>query len=173
MTNAYETIVQMKKMVANLDRWIEKAIAFADTKKFDPNVLVVARLAPDMYAFARQVQGACDAAKFAAARLAGKEPPKHPDTETTVGELRARCKTVTAYLDGFKASDFEGAEKRKIVTPHDDGKFTYGGDYLCQRALPNFYFHVTMAYAILRHNGVDVGKRDYLGEIPRHDVKKD
>jgi hypothetical protein len=169
--STYDTILQMKKMVSNLDRWIEKAIAYADTKKFDPNVLVGARLAPDMYAFARQVQGACDSAKFAAARLTAKEAPKHADTETTMTELRERCKTVIAYLDGFKASDFEGADKRQIVVPYIEGKFAYGSDYLCQQALPNFFFHVTMAYAILRHNGVDVGKRDYIGAATLHDLK--
>lgn len=161
--STYETIQQMKKMVANLDRWLEKAVAYADTKKFDPNVLVGARLAPDMYPLSRQVQAACDNAKFAAARLTAKEPPKHADTETTMGELRDRCKTVLAYLDGFTGKDFEGAEQRKVVVPYLQGKFSYGADYLCQQALPNFMFHVSMAYAILRHNGVDVGKRDFAG----------
>lgn len=169
--STHETILQMKKMVANLDRWIEKAIAHADTKKFDPNVLVVARLAPDMYTFSRQVQGACDSLKFAAARMAGKEAPKHADTETTMLELRERCKKVIDYVDGFKPSDFEGAETRKIVLPYIEGKYSLGADYLCQQAMPNFYFHATMAYAILRHNGVDVGKRDYIGAASLHDLK--
>lgn len=167
----HDTIVQMKKMVANLDRWIEKAIAHADAKKFDPNVFVTARLAPDMFAFARQVQNACDGLKFATARLAGKEAPKHADTEATMLELRARCKKVISYVDGFKPTDFEGAKVRKIVLPHVEGKYSLGADYLCQQAMPNFYFHVTMAYAILRHNGVDVGKRDYIGETTLHDLK--
>ena len=169
--STYETIQQMKKMVANLDRWLEKAVAYADTKKFDPNVLVGARLAPDMYPLSRQVQAACDNAKFAAARLTAKEPPKHADTETTMGELRDRCKTVLAYLDGFTGKDFEGAEQRKVVVPYLQGKFSYGADYLCQQALPNFMFHVSMAYAILRHNGVDLGKRDYIGSIATHDLE--
>ena len=169
--STYETIQQMKKMVANLDRWLEKAVAYADTKKFDPNVLVGARLAPDMYQLSRQVQAACDNAKFAAARLTAKEPPKHADTETTMGELRDRCKTVLAYLDGFTGKDFEGAEQRKVVVPYLQGKFSYGADYLCQQALPNFMFHVSMAYAILRHNGVDLGKRDYIGSIATHDLE--
>ena len=165
----YETILQMKKMIGHLDRWIEKAVAHADAKKFDPNVFVTARLAPDMYPFARQVTSACDHAKFPAARLSGKEAPKHPDTEATMAELRERCGKVLAYLDGFTAKDFDGAEAREIALPHyEKGQYALGADYLRESAVPNFYFHLSMAYAILRHNGVDVGKKDFLGQRTLH-----
>ena len=166
----YKTILQMKKMLANLDRWIEKAVAHADAKKFDANDLVAARLAPDMFPFARQVQSACDSAKFAAAHLSGNVPPKHPDTESTMPELRERCAKVIVYIESLRPADFEGADARKITLSYVPDKYYLGGDYLCEHAVPNFYFHVAMAYAILRHNGVDVGKRDYLGELPLRDA---
>lgn len=162
----YEASVpQLKKMLNNLDKWLEAAVAFAQKKSFDPNTLLAARLAPDQYPLTRQVQSACDSAKFAAARLTGKEPPKHPDTEQTMDELRARVRTVVTYLEGFKPADFEGAEKRHVDLPFMEGKMMLGSDYLCEMALPNFYFHVTTAYSILRHNGVDLGKRDFMGSL--------
>ncbi len=162
----YEASVpQLKKMLTNLDKWLETSVAYAQKKSFDPNVLCQARLAPDQYALTRQVQAACDAAKFAAARLTGREAPKHPDTEQTIDELRARVRTVIAYLDTFSAADFDGAEERLITIPVLEGKVIQGSDYLTELALPNFYFHVTTAYAILRHNGVDLGKRDFIGSL--------
>jgi len=163
----YESSVpQFKKMLGNLDKWLEEATQFAKTKSFDPNVLVQSRLAPDMYPLVRQVQSCCDSAKFACSRLAAKDPPKHPDTETTIEELRARIKTCMTYLDTFKPADFEGAEKRRVDLPFLEGKWLVGSDYLCQMALPNFYFHVVTAYAILRHNGVPLGKMGYIGALP-------
>jgi len=164
------SIPQFKKMLTNLDKWIEKAVAHAKAKAFDPNVFVTSRLAPDQYPFVRQVQSACDSAKFPAARIAAKEPPKHPDTEQTIEELRARIATVLAYLDTFKPADFEGAEKRIVPLSFMPGKGLAASDYLFEMALPNFYFHVTTAYAILRHNGVDVGKQDYIGSLNLKDV---
>ena len=121
------------------------------------------RLAPDQFAFARQVQITCDTAKLAASRLTGKEAPTHADTEKTLDELRARVRSVIAYLDGFSAKDFEGAATRSVTQPRWEGKTMSGGDYFLEHAVPNFYFHLTHVYAILRHNGVSVGKRDYLG----------
>ncbi len=166
----YEASVpQMKKMLGNLDRWLEAAVTYAKGKPFDANVLCTARLAPDQYALARQIQAACDAAKFAAARLTGKEAPKHPDTEQTIDELRGRIGAVVAYLDTFSAADFAGAEERRVELSFLEGKVFLGRDYLVEMALPNFYFHVTHAYAILRHNGVPLGKRDYLGALTLHD----
>jgi hypothetical protein len=162
---AFSAVTEMKKMLTNLDRWIEKGIDQAKKKSFDPNVLANARLAPDQYPLVRQVQSCCDTAKFAAARLTGKEPPKHPDTETTIDELRARIRTVVAYLDTYKAGDFDGADIRRVDLPFMEGKSMHGADYLVEMAQPNFFFHVTTAYAILRHNGVEVGKMDYIGEI--------
>jgi hypothetical protein len=123
------------------------------------------RLAPDQFAFVRQVQTACDTAKLAAARLAGQTPPSHPDTEKTIDELRARVASVRSYLGAFKAKDFEGAETRAITRPQWEGKSMSGADYFIEHAVPNFFFHVTHAYAILRHNGVPLGKKDYLGPL--------
>ncbi len=162
---AFNAVSQCKKMLANLDRWIEKGVAHAKAKSFEPNVLLTLRLAPDQYPLVRQVQSACDSAKAGAARLAGKEPPKHPDTETTVDELRARLRTVITYLETFKAEDFAGAAERKIELPFMEGKAILGEDYVFEMMQPNFYFHTTTAYAILRHNGVDLGKRDYIASL--------
>jgi hypothetical protein len=162
---AFAAVTQCKKMLTNLDHWIEKSVALAQKKSFEPNVLLSARLAPDQYPLVRQVQSACDSAKAGAARLAGKEPPKHPDTETTVDELRARLRTVIAYLETFKAEDFAGAAERRIDLPFMEGKAILGHDYVVELMMPNFYFHLTHAYAILRHNGVDVGKMDFIGSI--------
>lgn len=160
-----ETFSQMKKQLGQLDAWLEKAEAFANEKSFDAKIFLGLRLAPDQFPFARQVQVTCDTAKLAAARLAGKEAPSHPDTEQTLEELRARIRTVVTYLDGFSAKDFEGADTRSVTQPRWEGKTLSGADYLREHAIPNFYFHLTHAYAILRHNGVGIGKRDYLGPL--------
>jgi hypothetical protein len=161
----YQTVRQMKKILGQLDHWLEAAVTFAKTKSFDPNVFLGFRLAPDQFAFARQVQTACDTAKLVAARLAGKEAPKHADTEQTIEELRARVQSVVAYLDGFSEKDFEGAATRVITQPRWEGKIMTGADYFMEHGLPNFFFHATHAYAILRHNGVPLGKRDFLGPL--------
>jgi hypothetical protein len=159
----YETLCEMKKLLVQLDKWMEAATSYAQAKAFDPNVFVGLRLAPDQFAFARQVQSACDTAKFVAARLAGKDAPSNPDTEQTLDELRARVRTVLTYLDTFSPSDFSGAGTRVISQPRWEGKVMTGADYFMEHAVPNFFFHLTHAYAILRHNGVNIGKRDYLG----------
>ena len=165
MSQTYGSIVQLKKMLTNLDAWLAKAAAHAKARNFDVNVLAQARLAPDQYPLVKQVQSACDTAKFAAARLSGKEAPKHPDTETTVEELHARIQSTVAYLGTFSAKDFEGAETRAITLPFLEGKTLKGADYLVEMANANFYFHAVTAYAILRHNGVDLGKMDYIGAL--------
>lgn len=165
--NLYDaTIPVFTKMLHNVEGWLDKACALAAQKKFEPEVLLTTRLAPDMFSFCRQLQSACDGAKFAAAKLTGKEPPAHPDTEKTVAELRTRLATVRGYLESFKPEDFAGAEERACSHTWMGGKSMRGADYLTQFALPNFYFHVTAAYAILRANGVDVGKMDFLGGLP-------
>jgi uncharacterized protein len=169
MSNTYGSVRQFSKMVKQLDVWLEKAVENAKARSFDPVVLLQARLAPDQYPLVRQVQSACDAAKFAAARLAGKEAPKHPDTEQTLEELRARIRSCAAYLDSLKEADLEGAEARHITLPWLEGKFLLGSDYLRELALPNFYFHVSHAYAILRHSGVPLGKTEYIGTLTTHD----
>jgi uncharacterized protein len=164
--NLYDaTVPVFTKALTNLGAWLDKAVAFAAQKKFDPETLLAARLAPDQFALLRQVQIACDNAKAYTAALAGKEPPSHPDTERTIAELRTRLGTVIAYLATFKREDFAGAEERAITRPRWE-KAMRGGDYLDHYALPNFHFHMTTAYAILRHNGVELGKKDYLGELP-------
>jgi hypothetical protein len=156
---------QMKKQLRQLDKWLEAAAAHAKTKSFDPNVFLTARLAPDQFAFARQVQITCDTAKLAASRLTGKEAPSHPDTEQTLDDLRARVASVLAYLDDLAEKDFEGAATRVVTQPRWEGKTMSGASYFVEHALPNFYFHLTHVYALLRHNGVSVGKRDYLGPL--------
>lgn len=161
----YELFGQMKKHLAQLDKWFDAAATFAKEKGFDSSVLVEARLAPDQFALARQVQIACDTAKLAASRLSGKEAPSQADTEKTLDELRARVHSVIAYLDGFSAKDFEGAATRSVTQPRWEGKTMSGADYFREHALPNFYFHLTTVYALLRHNGVQVGKKDFLGPL--------
>jgi hypothetical protein len=162
----HDAIVQFAKMLGNLDQWIDKAAAHAKAKSFEVDVLVQARLAPDQYSFVRQVQSACDQAKFAAAYLAGKQAPAHPDTEQTIAELRQRIQACLGFLETVREKDLAGAEERKVAPPWLSGKWLRGDDYLLHVGIPNFFFHVTMAYAILRHNGVDLGKMDYIGTLP-------
>jgi uncharacterized protein len=159
----HDAIRQFAKMLQSLDVWLDKAAAYAKTKSFEIDVLAEARLAPDQYNFVRQVQAACDQAKFAAAYLAGKPAPAHPDTEKTIAEVRERIRKCLAFLESIRKEDLVGAEERKVSPPWLGGKWLRGDDYLVEIAIPNFFFHVTMAYAILRHNGVDLGKMDYIG----------
>lgn len=161
----HEAFAQMKKQLGQLDKWLDAAVAHAKTKSFDPNLFVGFRLAPDQFAFVRQVQVACDTAKLAASRLTGKDAPAHADTEQTIDELKVRVAAVIGYLDGLTAKDFEGAATRTISMPRWEGKVMTGADYFLEHAQPNFFFHMSHAYAILRHNGVPLGKRDYLGAI--------
>jgi len=158
-------VLEMKKLLHQANGWLDKAEAHAAAKKFDANTLLTARLAPDMFPLVNQFQSACDQAKFAAARGAGKQAPSHPDTEKTIEEVRARIASVIGFLDTFTAADFDGADKRTISLPRWEGKSMTIPDYVIEHAQANFYFHLTMAYAVLRHNGVDVGKRDFLGAL--------
>jgi hypothetical protein len=158
-------IQQFAKQLGQLDAWLDAATTHAKGKNFDPNVLLQQRLAPDQFAFARQVQIACDTAKQVAARVTGKEAPTHADTETTIAELRQRVASVRAYLATFTAKDFEGAAARVVSQPRWEGKTMTGADYFVEHGVPNFFFHLSHAYAILRHNGVGLGKRDYLGAL--------
>jgi hypothetical protein len=157
-------------MLKNLDTWLEKAAEHAKAKNFDPQVFVDSRLAPDMFPLSRQVQSACDGVKFLAARLSGKEAPKHPDTETTFDQLRARVKTVLEYVGTFSAGDFVNAEARMVPLGFMPGKGLVGEDFMLEMNLPNTYFHLCMAYAILRHNGVNIGKVDFLGSLKLRDL---
>ena len=150
----------------NLAVILGKAASHAEVKKVDPKVLPGARLIIDMLPLSSQIQFACDTAKGAAARLAGIEVPKHEDTESTLAELQARVAKTLEFIKTVKPEQFQGAETRDIVLqfPQSSLKFT-GVNYLTNFALPNFFFHVTMAYALLRKNGVDLGKRDFLGPL--------
>jgi uncharacterized protein len=161
----HEAVLQFAKMLGNLEKWMDKATEHAKAKSFEVDVLAQARLAPDQFNFVRQVQSACDQAKYAAAYLGGKPPPSHPDTEQTFAELRQRIQKCLEFLETVRKEDFAGSEDRKVAPPWLGGKWLRGDDYLKELAIPNFDFHVTMAYAILRHNGVDLGKMDFIGGL--------
>jgi hypothetical protein len=160
------SVGQFLPMLGNLSAILDKGAASAESRKFDTQVLASGRLAPDMLPFTRQIQLSCDFAKNSSARLVGKDPPKFEDNETTFAELKARIDKTIDYVKGLPASAFEGAEDRDITIPLRDRKLEMKGLPFLQRwVLPNFYFHVVTAYAILRHNGVDVGKMDFLGRV--------
>jgi uncharacterized protein len=159
-------VAQNSKMLHNLSLILTKAEAHAAAKKIEMDVLLNSRLAPDMFPLSRQIQIACDTAKLGAARVAGKEAPKHEDNEKTLPEFKARIESVIGYLNTFKADDFKNAVETKVTQPRWEGKWMTGHDYFTQHVVPNIGFHVTTAYAILRHNGVEIGKKDYLGEMP-------
>ena len=146
---------------------LDKAEAHMATKKIDQSVLIGWRLAPDMFAFARQVQVVCDQAKNGSARLAGVEPPKFEDTETTIDQLKERIARTVAYLKTLDTKAIDASSEREITFPLGQNKGQMkGGDYLNHFMLPNFYFHLTAAYAGARNFGCEIGKRDFLGMIP-------
>ncbi|MEO8716796.1 MAG: DUF1993 domain-containing protein [Burkholderiales bacterium] len=148
----------------NLAAILDKAQAHCEAKKIDPLTLTAFRLYPDMLPFTRQITIACDTAKGAVARLAGIESPKHEDNETTLTELKARIAKTVAFIGTVKAAQIDGSEEKAIVLKIGGRELTFKGmQYLLGFANPNFYFHATTAYAILRHNGVEIGKRDYIG----------
>ena len=154
------------RSLSNLRAILEKAAAYAEAKKIDPSVLINARLYPDMFPLSRQVQLASDVAKGAASRLAGLDPPKYEDNESTFPELLARLDKTIALLEYCKPEQVDGSEDKTIVLPMHDKTVTFtGSSYLHDFVLPNIYFHVTTVYAILRHNGVEIGKKDFLGNI--------
>jgi uncharacterized protein len=160
------TIPRFLKALENLDACLDKGAHFAEQKKIDPEVLLQSRLAPDQFPLLRQIQISCDTAKLAAARLTGKTAPSHPDTEKTWADCKTRIRDTVEYLRTFSEQDFQGAESREISNKYWDGQQMRGDDYVLHHVLPNLYFHVTTAYAILRHNGVEIGKKDYLGALP-------
>ena len=165
-----ETFAQFSKMLANLDKILDKAQKFSELKKFDAANLLNSRLAPDQFNFIRQVQIACDTAKFAVAKLTGIEAPKFEDNEATLAELHQRISKTLEFLSTIKPEAWKGWETRKTLNPRKEGKYLPGDEFLTQHALPNFYFHMNAAYGILRHNGVDLGKMDYLGVITYRDL---
>lgn len=162
---AYDVMTAVfTKMLPNLKGILSKAEADAKARKIDPQVFLQARLAPDMFNLTRQVQIATDQVKGGLARLSGSEVPSWEDKEATFAELIARVDKAIAYVKTFKPEQFEGADARKIELKFPNATFSFNGrDYLFGFVLPNFYFHMTTAYAILRHNGVQLGKRDFTG----------
>ena len=166
MARMYLTIFsQMKKQLAQLDKWLDMATEHAKAKSFDPNVLMGVRLAPDQFPFSRQIQIATDTAKMAVGRVTGKDVPKWEDNETTLAELQTRVKKTIEIPGALTEKDFEGIATRTVTQPRWEGKIMSAPDYFVEHALPNFYFHLTTTYALLRHNGVPIGKRDYLGAL--------
>lgn len=152
------------RMLRQLSSLLDKAVADAQARGFEPAVLLQSRLYPDMFPLLRQVQLACDFAKGASARLAGVPVPAFPDEETTVDELKARLDKVIAFVESVSREDVDAGADRPITIKLRDRSVEMNGiDYLNNMAMPNFYFHVTTVYAILRHNGVAVGKRDFVG----------
>ena len=158
------SVPRFANILKNLSAILDKAQAHAETRKIDPAALTNFRLYPDMLPMKRQVQIACDTAKGAVARLAGVEVPKHDDTEETFAELKARIAKTIDLIQTFKPAQVDGSDEKNIHLKLGQREVEFKGmQYLLGHALPNFYFHVTTAYDILRHNGVEIGKRDYIG----------
>lgn len=166
------TVPEFKRSLLALQAILVKAEAFVAEKKITDSVLLGAFLAPDQFSFVKQVQIVCDGAKGTAARLAGVEIPKMEDNEVTLKELEARIDKTVAFLDTLKEEQFEGAEEREIPIYFFPGKALSGLEYVNTLGLANFYFHLTTAYSILRHNGMNIGKTDYMGQVEFHDEKK-
>lgn len=160
------TLPVFVKSLTALDQLLSKIKGQIASKNIDEASLMEAKLASDMFPFKKQIQIACDNAKGAVARLAGVEIPSHPDTETNVAELQARIKKTLDFLSTFSENSFEKAETQQITLPYFPGKYLSGFDYAREYALPNFFFHMTTAYAILRKEGFDIGKADYMGGLP-------
>jgi len=160
------SIPVFRRTLTNLSMILDKAAAHAEVRKIDPAVLLGARLYPDMLPLTRQVQLASDFSKGTAARLAGDAPPKFDDVEVSFAELQERIARTITFLDGFKPEKIEGSEQRAIEIKTPDRTLRFSGlDFLAHWALPSFFFHVTTAYAILRHNGLEIGKQDFLGPV--------
>lgn len=161
----YQIVAQCAQTLKNFEVCLDKAEQFAREKTFDVNVLMSSRLAPDQRDFVFQVQSACDYVKAAAAWLSGQRPPVHEDNERTVDEVRLRVRKTLDFAQGVSESMFKGATERSVSLSWKPGKVMRAEDYVLQMTIPNVYFHIVTAYAILRHNGVDIGKMDYLGTI--------
>jgi hypothetical protein len=160
------TVLQFSKMLKNLDTILAKAVPFCEAKKIEVDVLLNSRLAPDQFNLIRQVQIACDSAKICVSKLTGKDAPVHDDKETTLAHLRTRITETLAFINSTSQADFAGAAEKKVSMPRWEGKYLMGHEYVTQHSIPNVYFHITVAYQILRHNGVEIGKKDYLGAMP-------
>ena len=160
------TVPHFIKILRNLSAMLDKAEAYAKAKKFEPDVFVNIRLAPDQFPLGRQIQIAADTARLGCSRLVARDPASFDDNEKTLEELKGRIDRTIAALSEFTEADFVGAAERRIGSPRWAGKTLSGEEFTMHHMIPNFYFHVTTAYAILRANGVDVGKMDYLGAMP-------
>ena len=160
-----QVIQQCALALGQIELWLDKAEQHAKAKKFDATILLTCRLAPDQDHFTTQVRFAADYIRYGAGRLSGEVPPVWEDSETTIGELRARIQKTIAYAHSIDPEKYKGAADRWVEVNWAPGKKIRGDDYLLQLTIPNVYFHVTTAYAILRHNGVDVGKADFLGPV--------
>jgi hypothetical protein len=162
----FQAINQLTRNLKALEGWLDKAAQSAAAKKFDIDVLLNGRLAPDMKPLVYQVQSACDYIKGGAAWLSGQKPPRHEDSEKTIDEVRARIRKTVVFVESVGEAQYVGAGDRKVhLSFAPEGKVLSGDDYLLQMVVPNAYFHLAMAYAVLRFNGVDVGKMDFLGSI--------
>lgn len=171
MSIYFLAVRQLARSLRNLDALLAKAIQAADARKFDVDNFCTARLAPDMLPFASQIRIACDSAKMTAANLSGRPAPRHEDNEKTMAELRARIASCLSFLDTFTAADFEQTSADQLIAlPNPAGKALRAQEYLVARQIPNFYFHMTTAYALLRHWGVEIGKRDFLGPLELQDA---
>jgi hypothetical protein len=164
------TIPPMTRMVGQARAWLDRAQAHAELRKFDPQVLLTARLAPDQWPLVRQLQAMAIAPLRTAAGLRGVEPPAAPDLEPTLDAARSRLAATIEALRGLTEEEFRGAEERVVPLPFLPGKGMQAPDFVVQFALPNFYFHATTAYSILRHNGIELGKPDYIGHIDLRDL---
>ncbi len=160
------TVPQFIKVLNNLTQILDMAALQAENKKYEMEVLLNSRLAPDQFNLIRQVQIACDSAKLCLARVMGKEAPAFEDNEKTLPELKQRIEKTIEYLKTADPNEMNEFQPIKITTPRWEGKYLNPQEYVIEFALPNFYFHITTAYSILRHNGIDIGKKNYLGELP-------
>lgn len=165
----YQMFGQMKKQLAQVGTWFDAAETLATENGFSADLLLEQRLTMNQFSLVRQVQIACDTAKLGASRITGKEAPSHEDNETTIADLRARLASVIAYLETFTEGDFAKVAEQTITQPRWNGKTMSGPDYFVEHVVPNFFFHLGHTYAILRHNGVKIGKRDYLGKLNQKD----
>ena len=160
------SVPRIVNMLTNLDHLLDKALVHIESKKWNETALTQFRLYPDMLPLTRQVQIACDTAKGVVARLAGVEIPAYEDNEVSFADLKLRIAKTIAFVNGFSAAQIDGSEDKDIVTKRGDVETRYKGmQFLLNHAMPNVYFHVTTVYAMLRHNGIEIGKRDYLGKV--------
>lgn len=165
MSLYHETVPQMSKMLASLDTWLQEAVDFAAARDFDPELLLEARLFPDQFTLRRQIQSACDTAKFVGVRLIEAKAPVHDDGPQTLAELRSRIADVQAYLASLDADAFTGIDDKELSIAFLKGMKITAADFTRQFSLPNFYFHLVTAYSILRNNGVKLGKMKYIGSL--------